>query len=82
VHGLGFASALGIDAAWSWRLLWSLLVFNIGLETVQLTIIALVFPILALLRRRTPVTALWVTGALSAGVAVTGLVWFVQRIAN
>ncbi|GAB3834721.1 HupE/UreJ family protein [Kribbella italica] len=81
VHGLGFASALGIDAAWSWQLLWSLLVFNIGLETVQLTIIALVFPVLALLRRRTPVTALWVTGVLSAGVAVTGLVWFVQRVA-
>ncbi|GAA1544982.1 HupE/UreJ family protein [Kribbella lupini] len=81
VHGLGFASALGIDAAWSWQLLWSLLVFNLGLESVQLTIIALVFPILALLRRRTPITALWVTGVLSGGVAVTGLVWFVQRVA-
>lgn len=80
VHGLGFASALGIDAAWSWQLLWSLLVFNIGLESVQLTIIALVFPVLALLRRRTPITALWVTGVLSGGVAVTGLVWFVQRV--
>jgi hypothetical protein len=82
VHGLGFAGALGIDAAWSWRLLWSLLVFNIGLESVQLTIIAVIFPILALLRRRTPVTALWVTGALAAGVAVAGLVWFVQRVTN
>jgi hypothetical protein len=80
VHGLGFASALGIDAAWSWQLLWSLLVFNIGLESVQLSIIALVFPVLALLRRRTPITALWVTGVLSGGVAVTGLVWFVQRV--
>jgi hypothetical protein len=28
VHGLGFAGALGIDEAWSWTLLWSLLVFN------------------------------------------------------
>ncbi|WP_432939732.1 HupE/UreJ family protein [Kribbella sp. CA-253562] len=80
VHGLGFASALGIDAAWSWQLLWSLLVFNVGLEAVQLSLIVLVFPVLALLRRRTPVAGLWVTGALSAGVAVTGLVWFVQRV--
>jgi hypothetical protein len=80
VHGLGFASALGIDAAWSWQLLWSLLVFNVGLETVQLSIIVIVFPALALLRRHRPISALWVTGAISAGVAVTGLVWFVQRI--
>ncbi len=28
VHGLGFASALGIDEPWSWTLLWSLLVFT------------------------------------------------------
>ena len=36
VHGLGFASALGIDRAWSWTLLSSLLVFNVGIEFVQL----------------------------------------------
>ena len=56
------------------------LVFNVGLETVQLSIIVIVFPALALLRRHRPISALWVTGAISAGVAVTGLVWFVQRI--
>jgi hypothetical protein len=80
VHGLGFAGALGIDAAWSWTLLWSLLVFNIGIETVQLGLIALVFPLLLLLRRRSPRAGLWVTGVISGGVSVMGLVWFVQRI--
>jgi hydrogenase/urease accessory protein HupE len=80
VHGLGFAGALGIDEAWSWTLLWSLLVFNIGIEIVQLTIIAIVFPLLMLLRRRTPAAGRWVTGAISAGVSVMGLVWFVQRL--
>ncbi|MFI6339353.1 HupE/UreJ family protein [Streptomyces sp. NPDC050535] len=79
VHGLGFAGALGIDAAWSWTLLWSLLVFNVGIETVQLAIIALVFPLLLLLRRRSRRAGLWATGAICAGVAVMGLVWFVQR---
>ncbi|GGY11148.1 hypothetical protein GCM10010358_74500 [Streptomyces minutiscleroticus] len=79
VHGLGFAGALGIDAAWSWTLLWSLLVFNVGIEAVQLAVIAVVFPLLLLLRRRSPRAGLWATGALSAGVAVMGLVWFVQR---
>ncbi|WP_432829766.1 HupE/UreJ family protein [Dactylosporangium sp. CA-092794] len=80
VHGLGFAGALGIEAAWSWTLLWSLLVFNVGIEIVQLTIIAIVFPLLILLRRRSPRAGLWTTGTLAAGVSVMGLIWFVQRI--
>ena len=80
VHGLGFAAALGIDQALSWTLLWSLLVFNMGIEVVQLTIIMLVFPLLALLRHRRPVAGLWTTGTIAAGVSVMGLVWFVQRV--
>ncbi|MGW0572191.1 HupE/UreJ family protein [Streptomyces tauricus] len=79
VHGLGFAGALGIDAAWSWTLLWSLLVFNVGIEAVQLAIIAVVFPLLLLLRRRSRRAGLWATGTISAGVAAMGLIWFVQR---
>jgi hypothetical protein len=81
-HGLGFASALGIDAAWSWTLLWSLLVFNLGIEVVQLALIALVFPLLALLRRQSPVAPRWTTGAIAAAVSVIGLTWFVQRISG
>ncbi|MFJ6569862.1 HupE/UreJ family protein [Streptomyces sp. NPDC091292] len=82
VHGLGFAGALGIDESWSWTLLWSLLVFNVGIEAVQLAIIAVVFPLLALLRRRAPRAGLWATGLVSAGVAAMGLIWFVQRVAG
>ncbi|MFD4612909.1 MULTISPECIES: HupE/UreJ family protein [unclassified Streptomyces] len=80
VHGLGFAGALGIDEPWSWTLLWSLLVFNVGIEAVQLGIIVIVFPLLALLRHRAPRAGMWATGALCAGVAVMGSVWFVQRV--
>ncbi|WP_433435332.1 HupE/UreJ family protein [Nonomuraea sp. CA-141351] len=80
VHGLGFAAALGIDQALSWTLLWSLLVFNVGIEAVQLAIILVVFPLLALLRHRRPGAGLWATGAIAAGVSVMGLVWFVQRV--
>lgn len=80
VHGLGFAGALGIDSAFSWTLLWSLLVFNLGIEAVQLGLIALVFPVLVLLRRRAPAAGRWTTGAIAAGVCVMGLVWFLQRI--
>ncbi|MFI1994395.1 HupE/UreJ family protein [Actinoplanes sp. NPDC020271] len=80
VHGLGFAGALGIDEAFSWTLLWSLLVFNVGIEAVQLGVIAVIFPLLMLVRRRSPRAGLWTTGLISAGVSVMGLIWFAQRV--
>jgi hypothetical protein len=80
IHGLGFAGALGIDEPWSWTLLASLLVFNVGIEAVQLAIIAIVFPLLMLLRRHRPRLALWLGVALAAAVALIALVWFVQRV--
>ncbi|WP_454853417.1 HupE/UreJ family protein [Promicromonospora soli] len=81
VHGVGFAGALGIDAAWSWTLLWSLLSFNAGIEAVQLGIIAVVFPLLVLLRVRAPRTARWVLGAATAGIVAVALYWVVERLA-
>ncbi|WZH38274.1 MAG: HupE/UreJ family protein [Microbacterium enclense] len=80
VHGLGFASALGIDEPWSWTLLWSLLVFNIGIEAVQIGIIVIVFPLLVLLRRRYPRLGMWASGLLAVVVTAAGLIWFVQRV--
>ncbi|MFD0520216.1 HupE/UreJ family protein [Paractinoplanes durhamensis] len=72
VHGLGFAGALGIDEAWSWTLLWSLLVFNVGIEAVQLGLIAIIFPLLMLLRRRSPRAGLWATGLVSGECLLWG----------
>jgi hypothetical protein len=80
VHGLGFAGALGIDEAFSWKLLSSLLVFNLGIEAVQLAGIALIFPVLALLRRRAPLAGFWTSAAVSTVVAVMGSIWFVERV--
>ena len=80
VHGLGFASALGLDRDFSWSLLSSLAVFNLGIESVQLAIILSVFPVLALLRRRAPLAGLSATGVIAAGVCAMGLVWFVERV--
>ncbi|MFF2052954.1 HupE/UreJ family protein [Leifsonia sp. NPDC058194] len=80
VHGLGFASALGIDEPWSWTLLWSLLIFNVGIEAVQLGIIAVVFPLLVLLRKRAPRVGLWVGIAVAAVVTAVALFWFVGRV--
>ena len=80
VHGLGFAGALGITSSFSWQLLWSLLVFNVGIEAVQVSIIVATFPLLALLRRHNRTLYLWITGSIAAGVTATGLIWFVQRV--
>lgn len=82
VHGLGFASALGLDRAFSWSLLSSLLVFNLGIESVQIAIILAVFPALLVLRRRVPLAGLSATGAIATGVCAMGLLWFVQRVAG
>jgi hydrogenase/urease accessory protein HupE len=82
VHGVGFAGALGIDAAWSWTLLWSLLSFNVGIEAVQLGIIAVVFPLLVLLRVRAPRAAWWVLGTATAGIVAVALYWVAERLAG
>ncbi|MFJ7497117.1 HupE/UreJ family protein [Streptomyces sp. NPDC097727] len=79
VHGLGFAGALGIDESWSWELLLSLLSFNVGIEAVQLGIIAAVFPLLALLRR-TPAHR-WALPAMTAPIVIVSLYWFWDRVA-
>ncbi|MFJ4846337.1 MULTISPECIES: HupE/UreJ family protein [unclassified Streptomyces] len=78
VHGLGFAGALGIDESWSWELLLSLLSFNVGIEAVQLGVIAVVFPLLVLLRR-TPAHR-WVLPAMTAPIVIVSLYWFWDRV--
>jgi hydrogenase/urease accessory protein HupE len=78
VHGLGFAGALDIKESGSWELLLSLLSFNVGIEMTQLAIIAVVFPLLALLRRTS--AARWATAALSAPIVAVSLYWFFDRI--
>ncbi|MGW1259136.1 HupE/UreJ family protein [Streptomyces sp. NPDC002513] len=79
VHGLGFAGSLGIDESRSWELLLSLLSFNVGIEVVQLGIIAVVFPLLLLLRR-SPVHR-WVLPALTVPIVVVSLYWLWDRVA-
>ncbi|MER7443374.1 HupE/UreJ family protein [Micromonospora avicenniae] len=84
LHGLGFAGALSVDGPLSASTLADLLSFNVGIELVQLAIIALAFPGLLFLRRAMtrPVAARALTlGTAAATVAVAGagLVWFVER---
>lgn len=78
LHGLGFAGALGLDERASWDLLGALLAFNLGIEIVQLALIAVLFPAVVLLGRL-PRGHVVLIGA-AALVAVTGTVWFVERL--
>jgi hypothetical protein len=78
VHGFAFAGGLlplGLPRA---QLPVALLGFNLGVEAGQLLVLAVLLPLLALLRSRA-----WYSRSarvLSAAIAVAGVVWFVQRV--
>ena len=78
LHGLGFAGTLSFTDDLSVRLLGSLLSFNLGIEVGQAIVIALIFPLLLLLRRLSWSGVVHV--ATTGLAALFGLVWFVQRI--
>lgn len=78
IHGFGFAGALREVGLPRDSLLLALLSFNGGVEVGQASVVALALPLLLLLRRWPP----WqrrLVPALSIGVALAGLYWFVQR---
>lgn len=78
IHGMAFATAIsnfGLDVT---EKSLAILGFNLGIELVQLAIIALALP-LVLLLSRSPRAALWRTsGAAVAGVAA--LAWLFERV--
>jgi hydrogenase/urease accessory protein HupE len=77
IHGLAFASALsefGMNG--SYRLV-SLLGFNLGIETMQIAVVAAVLPSLLLLSRTPFYSPLRIGGALFAGLASSA--WIVER---
>jgi len=78
IHGFGFSNALGqsLQFAGSYLLL-SLLAFNVGIELGQLCVLAVMLPVLALLRRVVPNRVLVV--GLSTVVGIVGLYWMGER---
>ncbi|AVP98095.1 hypothetical protein C7S18_13200 [Ahniella affigens] len=90
IHGFGFAGALGAIQASGQTLLLSLLNFNLGIETGQLGLVAVLLPLLALLRRvdqrlqGDAPTLPWRVGhsmAIANGLLVlAGSLWFVERV--
>ena len=79
VHGLGFASGLMEIGLPTGQLATGIIAFNIGVEGGHLTILLIAFCALGWCRDRTWYRAR-VSRPISALIALTALVWFVQRI--
>lgn len=78
IHGLAFATTLQNLGVGAWQRLASILGFNLGIETMQLIVVAAILPSLLILSR-TPAYAFFrVAGALFAGFASLG--WIAERL--
>jgi hypothetical protein len=78
IHGMAFAQTLvnlDLDAG---RMALSILGFNLGIELMQLFIIAITIPWLIILSRNNQYTVLRITGSLIAAVA--SIAWMAERI--
>ncbi|GAC1625915.1 MAG: HupE/UreJ family protein [Nevskia sp.] len=78
IHGAAIAGALielGLPASGR---VWALLAFNLGIETAQLVLIAVIVP-LVYHYREVPAFRRWLLVPSSAFVALAGLAWLVQR---
>jgi hypothetical protein len=78
IHGLAFASTLSELGLGRWERLAGILAFNLGIETMQLAVVAATLPSLILMNRTRAYPWLRVCGALFAGVASVG--WIVERV--
>ena len=78
IHGLAFATLLAETDAQMAQNLPSLLGFNLGIELVQLAVLAVAVPPLMLLARR-PRFSQYRTAA-AVGIALCGSWWLVQRV--
>lgn len=77
IHGLAFATLIGHFGLEPVQKAQSILGFNVGIELVQLMVVAAVLPALILLARTPSYPAFRVSGAAFAGVAA--LAWIVER---
>lgn len=80
IHGMGFARALQDLGLPKGQELLALLGFNVGVELGQLGVVALVFPVIATVRRQ-PWYARVAMPALSMLIALAALYWSWQRLA-
>jgi hypothetical protein len=80
VHGMGFAGALGKLGLPQNAYLLSLVMFNVGVELGQLTIILLAYFLLGKWFGNKPYYRKFIVIPISAAIAIIAAIWTVQRI--
>ena len=80
IHGLAFAGTLVNLNLGGWYMALSILGFNIGIELMQLFVIAITIPWLILLARTKDYTPFRVAGAGIAGVVA--IAWMIERVSQ
>lgn len=78
IHGLAFATTLDRLGLSRWYRVTGILAFNLGIEAMQLLVVALILPSLLLMSRTTTYSKLRVGGAIFAGVAASA--WIAERV--
>jgi hypothetical protein len=78
IHGLAFATLIGHFGLEPLQKAQSILGFNVGIELVQLAVVATVMPALILLARTRTYPTLRVAGAIFTGAAA--IAWIVERV--
>jgi HupE / UreJ protein len=78
VHGMAFATTLAELGLGRWERVASILGFNLGIETMQLLVVAAALPSLILLSRTSLYSSVRIAGALFA--AAVAAAWIAQRL--
>ena len=78
VHGLAFAATLDQLGLGRWERVAGILAFNLGIEAMQLIVVAGTIPSLVLLSRTSAYPFVRISGALFAGLASAG--WIMERM--
>ena len=78
IHGLAFAATLGRLGLDRWERVAGILSFNMGIEAMQMLVVAIILPSLVLMSRTRAYPILRIGGALFAGGASVG--WIVERL--
>ena len=80
IHGLAFASTLDRLGLSRWDRVAGILSFNLGIETMQLLVVALVLPSLLVMSRTSAYSFFRIIGATFAAIA--SAMWIAERVLN
>ncbi len=78
IHGLAFAATLSALGLGRWERVVGILAFNLGIETVQMLVVAVTMPSLVLMSRTRSYPFLRIGGAFFAGFMALG--WIAERL--